>query len=172
VILRRYRASDGPATLDVFLRAIRLTASRDYTPEQVAAWASDDIDRDQWEARRAAARTQVAQVDGRVAGFTDVDEGGYVDMLFVDPDVSRRGVATALLGWVVGTAQRLGATELSTHAGLTARPFFERLGFAVVAERHPVLRGVQLTNFVMRRALAAPPAGDSEGSGHGRAGSF
>ena len=41
MILRDYAESDGPATLDVFLRAIRVTAARDYTPEQVAAWASD-----------------------------------------------------------------------------------------------------------------------------------
>ncbi|MBO3102069.1 GNAT family N-acetyltransferase [Cellulomonas fengjieae] len=153
MILRPYRESDGPATLDVFLRAIRLTARRDYTPEQVAAWASDDIDPEQWEARRAAARTQVAQVDGRVVGFTDVDESGYVDMLFVDPDVARRGVGSALLDWAAATARELGATELSTHASLTARPVFERHGFVVVVEQRPVLRGVTMTNFVMRRAL-------------------
>ena len=51
----------------------------------------------------------------------------------------------------------LGAVELSTHASLTARPFFEAHGFAVVVEQHPVLRGVALTNFVMRRDLG--PAG-------------
>ncbi|KQR08658.1 hypothetical protein ASF78_19400 [Cellulomonas sp. Leaf334] len=152
-MLRDYDESDGPATLEVFRRAIRRTAARDYTPEQVAAWASDDIDPDGWAARRRSARTRVAEVDGRVAGFTDVDERGYVDMLFVDPAVARRGVATALLGWATATAQELGATELSTHASLTARPFFEAHGFVVVVEQQPVLRGVALTNFVMRRAL-------------------
>ena len=62
-------------------------------------------------------------------------------------------MATALLGWAVSTARELGAAELSTHASLTARPFFEAHGFVVVVEQHPVLRGVALTNFVMRRAL-------------------
>ena len=153
MILRPYRASDAGGTLDVFLRAIRTTASRDYTPEQVAAWASEDIDVVAWGDRRLAARTQVAELDGMVVGFTDVDDEGYVDMLFVDPAVGRRGVATALLTWVVETAQAAGATELTTHASLTARPFFERVGFEVVAERHPVLRGVAMTNFAMRRSL-------------------
>ncbi|WP_456785902.1 GNAT family N-acetyltransferase [Cellulomonas sp. P5_C5] len=154
VILRDYDESDGPATLDVFLRAIRLTAARDYTPTQVAAWASDEIDPAGWADRRRAARTRVAEVDGRVAGFTDVDARGYVDMLFVDPAFARRGVASALLAWAATTAQELGAVGLSTHASLTARPFFEAHGFVVVVEQHPVLRGVALTNFVMRRDLA------------------
>ncbi|GEL97829.1 GNAT family N-acetyltransferase [Cellulomonas terrae] len=158
MILRDYGEKDGPATLDVFRRAIRLTAARDYTPEQVAAWASDEIDPAGWADRRRASRTRVAEVDGRVVGFTDVDERGYVDMLFVDPAVARRGVATALLAWAVSTARELGAAELSTHASLTARPFFEHHGFVVVTEQRPVLRGVTLTNFVMRRDLE--PAAD------------
>ena len=153
MILRDYREPDGPATLDVFLRAIRVTAARDYAPEQVAAWASDEIDPAGWAARRASARTQVAEVDGRVVGFTDVDDRGYVDMLFVDPAFARQGVATALLDWAVATARSLGAGELSTHASLTARPFFEAQGFVVVVEQQPVLRGVALTNFVMRRPV-------------------
>jgi putative acetyltransferase len=153
VILRDYAESDGPATLDVFRRAIRVTAARDYTPEQVAAWASDEIDPAGWDARRRASRTRVAEVDGSVAGFTDVDERGYVDMMFVDPAFARRGVASALLEWAESTARELGAVELSTHASLTARPFFEAHGFSVVVEQRPVLRGVALTNFVMRRDL-------------------
>ncbi len=155
VIMRPYRASDAAATLGVFRRAVRLTAGRDYTPEQVAAWAPDDLDEVAWAARRQAARTQVAEVDGRVVGFTDVDADGYVDMLFVDPDAARQGVATALLRWVVETATELGAQELTTHASVTARPFFERQGFVVVREQQPVRRGVTLTNFAMHAPL--PP---------------
>lgn len=152
--LRPYRDEDAAATLAVFRRAIRGLASRDYTAEQVEAWASPDIDPDVWAQRRRARRTQVAEVDGRVVGFTDVDADGYVDMLFVDPGVARRGVGSALLDWARATATELGADELTTHASLTARPVFEAHGFTVVAEQRPVLRGVALTNFRMRCPLA------------------
>jgi tetratricopeptide (TPR) repeat protein len=151
--LRDHTPDDAPATLAVFRRAITGTAARDYTPEQVAAWAPDDLDPDAWAARRAAARTRVAVRDGAVVGFTDVDAAGYVDMLFVDPGAARQGVARALLGWAVETATADGATELTTHASITARPFFEAHGFVVVAEQHPVRRGVTMTNYRMRRPL-------------------
>nr|WP_194720270.1 GNAT family N-acetyltransferase [Cellulosimicrobium arenosum] len=156
--MRDYDPADAAATLAVFDRAVRLTASHDYTPEQVAAWAPhDDGERDleAWAARRAGARTRVACSGERVVGFTDVDTDGYVDMMFVDPDVARQGVASALLAWVVQTATRDGATELTTHASRTARPFFERHGFVLVREQRPVLRGVELVNFAMRRPLGA-----------------
>lgn len=162
--LRPYRDDDAAATLDVFRRAITLLASRDYTAEQVAAWASPDIDPAVWAERRAASRTRVAEVGGRVVGFTDVDEDGYVDMLFVDPDVARQGVGSALLRWARATAVALGAHELTTNASLTARAAFEAHGFAVVAEQHPVLRGVELTNFRMRCALDPDPQRDAGGA--------
>lgn len=153
VELRDYAETDAETTLDVFLRAIRVTAAQDYTPEQVGAWASDDIDPAAWAARRAGSRTRVAVRDGVVVGFTDVDAAGYVDMLFVDPAAARTGVARALLDWAAQTARADGATELTTHASITARPFFAAHGFEVVAEQHPVLRGVALSNYRMRRPL-------------------
>ncbi|MFI2753789.1 GNAT family N-acetyltransferase [Cellulomonas sp. P22] len=155
VTLRRFVHADGPATLDLFVRAIRVTARNDYSATQIAAWAPDDLDPAAWTSRRETSRTCVACVDGRVVGFTDVDGQGYVDMMFVDPDHGGRGVAGALLGWVVDVARREGVTELSTHASLTARPFFEAHGFVVERAQRPVLRGVELVNFVMRCPLRA-----------------
>ena len=154
MILRAYDESDAEATLRVFLRAVRVTASKDYSPEQIAAWGSDDISLDVWAVKRLQTDTVVAVEGDEVLGFSDVDERGYIDMMFVDPAVTRRGVASALLDHVTRMAREHGAVELTTYASLTARPFFEKHGFVVVEERQPVLRGVSLTNFSMRKPLA------------------
>ena len=153
MLIRPFAVVDGEATLDVFLRAIRITASSGYTPEQIAVWAPNNMDIAVWTAKRQATPTVVATSDDRVVGFTDLDGRGYIDMLFVDPDFGRRGVASALLGWVLERADERGITELSTHASLMARPFFEKFGFVVLEQRYPVLDGVRLTNFSMRRSL-------------------
>lgn len=155
--VRPYTPADASPTLDVFRRAVRVTASADYSPEQIAAWSSDDIDPREWATQRLAASTVVAVDEGRVVGFSDVDARGYVDMMFVDPDFSRRGVGTLLLAAVVEVAALAGATELTADVSLTARGFFERHGFTVLAEGRPVIRGVELSNSAMRRAL--PPVG-------------
>jgi hypothetical protein len=84
VELRAYTAGDAQATSVIFLRAVRETASAHYSPEQVEAWAANYGDLDSWAAARAAAHTQLAIIDGHVAGFTDLDDHGYIDMLFVD----------------------------------------------------------------------------------------
>ncbi len=82
-----------------------------------------------------------------------MDREGYIDMLFVHPSHGRCGVATVLLNWVLEEAARSGAPSLTTHASITARPFFEANDFVVVEERHPITRGVILQNYAMHRPI-------------------
>ncbi|MGO1383970.1 MAG: GNAT family N-acetyltransferase [Arachnia sp.] len=153
LVIRPHLASDAAASLSVFKSAIRTTAAADYSTEQIRAWASPDIDVDGWSARRMAGTTVVAVIDDVVIGFTDVDIDGYIDMMFVHPDHGRRGVASALLAWTVAEASRLGASTLHTHASITARPFFEALGFTVTRKSYPMIRGVTLENHDMSRPV-------------------
>jgi putative acetyltransferase len=160
--IRAHRDGDAAATLAVFLAAVRGTASRDYSPTQVAAWASDEIELAEWAERRRAAETYVAVAprdDGHgaatteVVGFTDIDVAGYIDMLFVDPREAGRGIGSALIAHVESLARSRGLGVLCANVSITARPVFERAGFEVVEERHPVLRGVRFTNFSMAKTL-------------------
>jgi putative acetyltransferase len=113
VELRAYTAGDAQATSVIFLRAVRETARAHYSPEQIEAWAASYGDLDSWAAARAAAHTQLAIIDGHVAGFTDLDDHGYIDMLSVDPDFGRHGVASALLASVVALARQRGLPALT-----------------------------------------------------------
>jgi putative acetyltransferase len=153
MLIRAYLPADAEVTLSIYTRAIRTISSRDYSPEQIAAWAPDSIDIETWAAKRAANDTVVATIHDRVAGFTDLHPSGYIGVLFVDPHFTRRGVASALMSWIEGTARERGLDELSSHVSLTAKSFFERHHFEVVERRHPVVTGVTMTNFHMRRVL-------------------
>ena len=153
-MIRPYETQDAQPTLDVFQRAVKTTAAADYSAEQIAAWATD-ADVDAWAQRRSTAETWIAEQDGVVVGFTDLDATGYVDMMFVDPAVARTGVATALLGQVRDLAAARGLTELTVNASATARPFFEHHGFTVQAAQEVERRGVILSNFRMTGPVVA-----------------
>ena len=134
--LRAYTVGDAEATSGVFLRAVRETARAHYSPAQVEAWAAEHGDLSSWAAARAAAHTYLAIIGDRVVGFTDVDDSGHIDMLFVDPDFGRRGVGSALLAHVIALGRARGLPALTTFASLTSRPVFERLGFHSTGERY------------------------------------
>jgi putative acetyltransferase len=85
--------------------------------------------------------------------ISDLVDGRLLDMLYVDPSAGRRGIATALLTEIVSLARDAGAPEIETYASLIARPIFERHGFAVIEQRTPVVSGIAMTNFLMRRPL-------------------
>jgi putative acetyltransferase len=158
VELRAYAAVDAEATSSIFLRAVRETAVAHYSPEQVAAWAADYGDLDSWAAARSAVDTQLAVIDGQVVGFTDLDDKGYIDMLFVDPDFGRQGVASALLASVVALARQRDLAALTTFASLTSRPVFERHGFVITGEQYFGVGDSAAKTYAMRCILDGSPA--------------
>lgn len=154
VIVRDYTPQDAKSTWDVYFRAVRDTASKDYSAEQVAAWAPESVDLTAWNERRSNAHTFVAMLTGRVVGFSDVTDDGLLDMLFVHPEVGGRGVARALVSTVIKTARTMGLSRLVTHASRTARPVFERFGFEVDrANENNWIRGQNLPNYDMHLEL-------------------
>jgi len=152
-VIRRYEAADLDTVIGVFLRSLREVASRDYDARQIAAWAQ--VDREVWSRRRLDRPTWVALIDNFIAGFTDLESDGHIDMLFVDPASQRRGVASALLDTVENAARVQGLAVLNTDASITARPFFEKHGFQVVRSQVVALRGQRLTNFRMEKRFSA-----------------
>ncbi|MCZ0738327.1 GNAT family N-acetyltransferase [Phreatobacter sp. AB_2022a] len=149
--VRRYREADLDAVIAVFQRAVRETAARDYDPVQIAAWST--VDRTRWRERRGSRPTWVAVRHGMVVGFSDLEPDGHLDMMFVDPGHQGAGIASRLLATVESAAREGGLLHLFTEASRTARPFFERRGFQLVAEQQVELRGATLTNFRMRKLL-------------------
>ncbi|MCW1249730.1 GNAT family N-acetyltransferase [Acaricomes phytoseiuli] len=154
--LREYTADDACATLSVFLAAVTVTASSDYSAEQIAAWARPErwVLRE-WDAARLQGMTLVALLDDEIRGFGQLIDTGHIEMMFVHPEYTRRGVASALLGTLESAARQAGYAELTSDVSLTAREFFERHDFAVIAEQQPVFSGVRLRNFLMVKTLAA-----------------
>ena len=150
--IRRYAPADLDAVIDIYRRAIRETACRDYDPAQIAAWAR--VDREAWSRRRLDRPTWIALQGAEAAGFTDLEANGHLDMMFVHPDHQRRGVATALLETAEAAGRQAGLSRIFTEASITARPFFERRGFRVIAAQTVALRGQALANFRMEKFLA------------------
>jgi putative acetyltransferase len=151
IAIRAYRPADLDAVIAIYLGAIREIASRDYDPAQLDAWAQ--VDRDAWACRRLSRPTWVAVIGDVPVGFSDLEPDGHLDMMFVHPAHQRAGVATALLATVEAAARANNLGRLFTEASITARLFFQRRGFRVVAAQAVGMRGQTLENFRMEKLL-------------------
>jgi putative acetyltransferase len=149
--IRPYAAADLDGVIAIFLSAVRKTAARDYTGEQIDAWAQ--VDRELWAVRRLSRPTWVAIAGRSLAGFTDLEPSGQLDMMYVHPAHQGRGVASSLLECVEAAACAQGISRIFTEASITAQPFFARRGFRTVGPNAVEVRGVRMTNFRMEKLL-------------------
>ena len=152
--LRAFQPGDEPALRRVFESAIHGTARRDYSQLQVDTWAPRDYDPVAWARRVQGIQPFVALLDGRVAGYADLQASGYVDHFYVAAEAGGRGVGSALMRRILSRAGELGLGELTSHVSITAQPFFARFGFEVVEHRVVDVCGVEMRNAAMRRILA------------------
>lgn len=148
MFIRPYRSADCPALAELFYETVHTACARDYTPEQLDAWAPGQVDLAAWDASFLAHRTLVAVEGETIVGFADMDGSGYLDRLYVHRDFQRRGVASALCDALEAASA---AETFTTHASRTARPFLEHRGWRVVREQTVLRRGVALNNFVMEK---------------------
>ena len=146
--IRRYTPADCPAMAALFYDTVHRVNCRDYAPEQLDVWATGQVDLDAWDGSLRAHLSLVAEENGRIIGFGDLDAAsGYLDRLYVHKDHQHQGVASALCDRLEAAAEG----RVYTHASITARPFFEKRGYCVQKQQQVERRGELLTNFVMEK---------------------
>ncbi|MEZ5936720.1 MAG: GNAT family N-acetyltransferase [Hyphomonadaceae bacterium] len=153
VVIRDFQPGDAGAMVSVFAASVRGIGSKHYARDQVEAWASRAPAPERFVDRAVEARMLVAEVDGRLAAFSDVDATGYIDFLYCRPEQAGRGVADRLVDALEAHARSAGVPELTTNASEAARSFFLRRGFDVVARRDFEIGGVRIHNYAMRKRL-------------------
>lgn len=192
--LRKYHSSDCAALAALFYETIHTVNARDYSQEQLDAWADGHVDLDAWNESFLAHNTYVAvqECDGAddidscasdsagtvpgktggspastlIIGFGDMDDTGYLDRLYVHKDYQGRGVATAICDRLEedfclsrgrllqnSAVQKRKNDTFTTHASITARPFFEKRGYTVVKAQQVVRKGISIRNYIMRKRI-------------------
>ena len=91
--LRLYRPGDLEELIGLFYQTVRTVNLGDYTQEEVEAWAPspESVDRGAWGKSLLEHYTVVAQREGKLLGFGDMDDTGYLDRLYVHKDYQGRG---------------------------------------------------------------------------------
>lgn len=154
MLIREFGIGDEPHLAEVFRQAIHQTAAADYSSEQLAAWAPPQHDSDRWAERMRNIKPFVAELEGRIVGYADVQPDGYMDHFYVSPRAGRRGVGSALMQRIHKVARANRLTRLYSEVSLTARPFFEKFDFIVDSAQVVRIRGQALNNFRMSKLLS------------------
>lgn len=150
MIIRSYVSADCEEIAELFYQTVHAVNAKDYTEEQLNAWASGRVDLAEWDKSFLEHITVVAVENDAIVGFGDIDKSGYLDRLYVHKDFQSRGVATALCDKL---ERSISNEKVFTHASVTAKGFFEHRGYKVVREQQVIRKGVYLTNFIMEKYM-------------------
>ncbi len=152
--IRQARPTDAPAVTLLFKETIESVNSRDYSAIQVEKWAARHADKARWQHMLEEQCFFLAETNSSLLGFASLDHEGCVVLMFVHKDHQGRGIASKLLQALMAKANEWQLPHLFTHSSITARPFFEKHGFAVAKTQTAEIEGVLLQNFLMQKTLA------------------
>ena len=144
--LRCYKPDDCHILAALFYDTVHTINRRDYTEEQVNAWADGKLNLTEWNLSFRNHNTVIAEKNGNITGFGDMDSDGYLDRLYVHKDYQHQGIATAICDVL---EQNFRGSEIITHASITAKGFFEKRGYKAIKQQQVYRHGIPLINYIM-----------------------
>lgn len=153
ITLRNASQSDLQTILQLFKTTVVTTCAAHYTPQQLAVWVAGAENVERWQQAIADQQFLVAEHNNRVVGFASLKAHSYIDFAYVHINFQGRGIARQLYAALEQHARNAGTTVLTADVSITARPFFERMGFAVAKPQTVVRQGIELRNFQMQKRL-------------------
>lgn len=152
--IRKAELSDLNIIRQLFFDTIINVAIGDYSEEEVKVWSSGAHNVERWEMKFEEQQFFVAEFEDQIVGFTSLLGIDYIDHLYVSHLYQGKGIASQLLSYVELQAQRQGAIQLRSDVSITARPFFEKKGYAVVKRNEIQHLGQVLINFDVVKAIS------------------
>jgi len=147
MVIRKYESSDCKEMAELFFNTVHSVNVKDYTKQQLDAWASGQVDLEKWDQSFQEHFSIVAVENDIIVGFGDIDKTGYLDRLYVHKNYQGKGIATAICDQLESKVKE----NIITHASITAKPFFEKRGYKVVKEQQVERNGIFLKNYIMEK---------------------
>jgi putative acetyltransferase len=153
--LRPFMPADTMALRDLFAQSIEELTADDYTEDQRLAWIARAEDAEAFADRLEGMVTLIVQVDGEYLGFASLKDNSVVDMLYVHPYATGRGIGSSLVDALERIAAARGAEKITVEASDTAQPFFVQRGY-VPGQRNLIpIDDEWLSNTTMSKPLTA-----------------
>lgn len=151
--IRLFQKEDAEQIAQLFHDTVREINIRDYECDRVKAWAPDDIHFRDWAEICAKKFTYVADEDGKILGFGELEANGHIGCFYCHKNFQRCGVGSQIYRAIESKALTLELKGLFTEASITAKPFFQQMGFKVIKEQLVSCRGEKFINYAMEKYL-------------------
>jgi ribosomal protein S18 acetylase RimI-like enzyme len=136
--------------VELFINTVHNINKKDYTKEQLNAWANPRYDLNTWEKRFEKSKPYLCMFEDEVVGFCEYYDG-YIDCFYIHFKYQGCGVGKLLLTHIFQLVKNNKIDKIKVDSSITAKPFFEKFGFIQVRENLLKRENVEFVNFSMER---------------------
>ncbi|CAL1519296.1 GNAT family N-acetyltransferase [Chitinophaga sp. MM2321] len=152
--IRKATINDIGQLRTLYRQTIQEINSRDYDATQIAAWAATADRISSLEKKITTQHFYVVVTPAEmVTGFASLEDTGELDMMFVHKDFQRQGIASMLVHKLFKIAVAQQIPVLTAYVSITAKPFFETMGFIPIEQQTVMIGETGLTNYAMQRVM-------------------
>ena len=134
--------------VELFIDTVHNINKKDYSKEQLNAWANPKYDLEIWEKRFEKSKPYLCMLEDDVVGFCEYYDG-YIDCFYAHFKYQNYGIGKLLLTHILELAKNENIDKIKVDASITAKPFFVKFGFIQVKENLVKRENVELKNFSM-----------------------
>ncbi|MEI2579278.1 GNAT family N-acetyltransferase [Scytonema sp. PRP1] len=151
--IRLFRLEDTEQIARLFHETVREVNIKHYSNNQVKAWAPDNIYFRDWANICSQRFTYVADDQGVIAGFGELELNGHIDCFYCHKNYLGMGIGKKIYSAIESKAYELRINRLYVEASITAKPFFLHMGFSIIKEQQVERRGEHFVNYAMEKFL-------------------
>ena len=153
ISIRLPKLSDLTEMQKMFVDTISTICKDDYSPEQIRVWTSSIENTQRWTDKLTSQYFLIADLDNKILGYASLENNNYLDFLYVHKDYQRKGIADKLYTEIKKEAIKRKSNVLNSAVSKTARPFFEKKGFEILATQTNLVQGVEIINYKMTKKI-------------------
>lgn len=152
ISIRDYHPDDVQALANIYFNTIHKINIQHYTKEQIDVWApATSLETEGWAKKFSKTKPIIATVGDEIVGFAEFKPNGHIDCFYCHHEWIGKGVGSALMKEILQKAKNCNIPLIFAEVSITAKPFFEKWRFRIVAEQTIARKGVELINFKMER---------------------
>ncbi len=117
--VRRLKIGDSLELWQLKVKTIKKVNIKDYSKEQIQAWAPDEYNPEKWLKRIQGMNPFIAEIDGKIVGFADIQDDGYIDHFFCHNEFQGQGIGKVLMQHIMEKSKEKSIPRVYSHVSIT-----------------------------------------------------
>lgn len=157
-IVRKANPDDAEGIIGAHISSIREVCSKDYTLEQIEAWAGRKFKAELWRQTIERDHVWVAESESKIMGFSQLaimdQDHAEVMGLYLMPLALGHSLGKTMLREMLNVCRIQKISSVSLYATLTAADFYQKHGFLKQAPTSIEMQGVAIPCIPMTMIIS------------------